>query len=261
MKSNTIWILKHLNKRLYVSILFVLLLYFYWHLSDLPLSSMNQYDAFIVITKNIFTITYVIIPLYIILLATTIRWQPHESLFMLKFPTRLRYLQFQLQRILMLTFIYFICIVSSLTAVAFFMLNRANRWSNYATENHSPFILQLPPILYVIMTYLLFFCLLLFVGFLFITTLLLFKRSIAAILVSFLFAITNIALLITQLKGLSDYTFFTFLVVDYFADHFQITSYPLLFSSFFYWFLLMTILFFVSKNIVETHDFSVKVDE
>lgn len=246
--------------KLYLAITTIFTIYFLMNLFEAITIQKNMYDFMIHFT-NILTVSYVIVPLFLIVLTSGLSTNNLNNLILLRYKKKAVYYNVALKSIFFLVTKFWLLIIGILVALSLFPLSFRNEWSVFAQNYFKEFQFFLDhysPLLYVVHSFLLLWCFLLFLGLLYFLLLLLTKSTAISLISIIILVVANIAISINHLELLSRIFFTKHLdFVQYiYANKNSYLSLPI--GVYAYWIVLFLLLYGLGYRMIHKLDLDLK---
>lgn len=248
--------------KLYLTIIIILTIYFLTYLFDAITSQKNMYD-FMLHTTNIFTISYIIVPSFLIILVSIFSSKTLNNSFLLRYQRRSIYYNTTLKSIFFIVTRFLCLIIGIIITLSLFSLSFQNEWSIFAKKyfkNFPLFLDSYSPLLYLInsliLLWLFLLCLSLFYFVLLIST----KNTAFSLITTIVIIVTNMAVTISHLEVVERFFFTKHLDFVQYIYESQTTSSLSLFpiKLYLYWVILLLILYILGYKLVHKLDLDLK---
>lgn len=246
--------------KIYLAIAIILAIYFSIYLFDAIPMQKNIYD-FIMHTTDILTVSYVIVPLFLIVLVNSLSTNSLNSLLLLRYQKKSSYYNTTLKSILFVVTKFLFLLIGTITALSLFSLSFQNEWSVFAKnyfKNFPQFLDYYSPLLYLVNSLILLWLFLLFLGFLYFILLLFTKNTAFSLIGTIIVIVANMAVTISHLELVSSFFFTKHLdFVQYiYINKMASSSFP--FELYLYWIILLLILYILGYKLIHKLDLDLK---
>lgn len=246
--------------KIYLAITPILTIYFLIDLFEAITIQKNMYD-FLVHFTNLLTVSYVIIPLFLIVLTSGLSTNNLNNLILLRYKKKSTYYNAALKSIFFLVTKFWLLLIGILLVLSLFSLSFRNEWSVFAQNYFKDFQLFLDnysPLLYAVHSFLLLWCFLLFLGLLYFLLLLLTKSTAISLISVVVLVVANIAISISRLELLG-HIFFTKRLdfVQYIYTH-KDSYLSLPIGIYAYWIVLLLLLYGLGYRMIHKLDLDLK---
>ncbi|MEG0259292.1 MAG: hypothetical protein RR651_05410 [Lysinibacillus sp.] len=246
--------------KLYLAIAIILAIYFSIYLSEAISMQKNMYD-FMIYTTDILTVSYVIVPLFLIILVSSLSTNSLNNLFLLRYQKKSSYYNTTLKSIFFVVTKFLFLLIGTIAALSLFFLSFQNEWSVFAKKyfkNYPLFLDYYSPLLYLINSLILLWLFLLFLGFLYFILLLLTKNTAFSLIGTIVVIVANIAVTISHLELVSRFFFTKHLdLVQYMYVH-KMAYLLFPFELYLYWIILLLILYILGYKLIHKLDLDLK---
>lgn len=240
----------------------ILTIYFSINLFDAISLQKNMYD-FLQNATNILNVSYVIIPALLIVLVSHLSTKNLNNLFLLRYRNKYSFYKKNIKSIFLIV-TKFVCeIIGIITLISIFLLDSQNEWSLFAKnyfKNFPLFLEDFSPLLYVVHSFILLWLFLLFLSLFYFIILLITKNTAVSLIVTILVIVTNMAVTISHLELLGQFSFTKHLdFVQYVYEHqtgSSLSSFP--FELYIYWSILLLILYISGYKLIHKLDLDLK---
>jgi hypothetical protein len=246
--------------KIYLAITTILTVYFLMDLFEAITIQKNMYDFMVHIT-NILTVSYVIVPFFLIVLSSNLSANSMNNLILLRYNKKSTYYNAVLTSIFFLVTKFLVLIMGIVVTLSLFSLSFRNEWSvfaqNYFKEFQS-FLDNYSPLLYVANSLLLLWCFLLFFGLLYFLLLLFTKNTAISLIGVIVLVVANMAITISHLEILSRIFFTKYLdFVQYiYANKIPYSLFPI--GMYVYWIFLLLLLYGLGYRMIHKLDLDLK---
>lgn len=246
--------------KVYAAVFIVLAIYFSTYLSEIIYMKKNTYD-FLLQTTDLLTISYVLVPLFLILLVNSISASSLNSFRLLRFEKKSTYFHNVLRSLVLITTKFLVLLISVMLGLALFSLDHKNEWSRFSEkyfENFPVLLQNYSPIHVFIIScsllWLFLYCLGVFYFVLIIAT----KSTVISLIGTIVVVIFNMAITISQLD---------FISTLFFTKHLDFLQYIYLhktrmlvfpFELYLYWFIFFVILYYIGYQLMHRFDLELK---
>lgn len=229
----------------YLAITTIITVYFLMYLFEAITMQINMYDFMMYIT-NILTVSYVITPLFLIVLTSSLSANSLNNLILLRYKKKSAYYNAAVKSVLFLVTKFLVLIIGVVVTLSLFSLSFRNEWSVFAQnyfKEYQSFLNNYSPLLYIVNSLLLLWLFLLFLGLLYFLLLLLTKNTAISIIGVIVMVVANMAITISDLEILSRIFFTKHLdFVQYiYANKIPYSLFPI--GMYVYWISLLLILY------------------
>lgn len=242
--------------KIYLAITTIITVYFLMYLFEAITMQKNMYDFMMYIT-NILTVSYVIAPLFLIVLTSSLSANSLNNLILIRHKKKSIYYNAALKSVFFLVTKFLVLIIGVVVTLSLFSLSFRNEWSvfsqNYFKEFQS-FLDNYSPLLYIVNSLLLLWLFLLFLGLLYFLLLLLTKNTAIAFIGVIVMVVANMAITISHLEILSRIFFTKHLdFVQYiYANKIPYSLFPI--GMYVYWIFLLLLLYGLGYKMIHKID-------
>lgn len=253
--SFKVFVLSTRNKSWFLTIVF-LTSYFLFIQSQQKVNR-NFYD-FHIETTEFFSLSYVVIPAYIIILTTYYSTGNIQNHLVIRCSNRFEWYKLNLKIIALITTVFIFIMIAIPLLIATFGWGFSHQWSEYALDSYAyfgVFLQHVSPLFYVFSTFMLIWLFLFSLGMVVYIFYLAFKRLFISIIIILLLNITNIGMTLSRIDWL-DRIFWTKRVSIF--EYIYLTDanqhiFP--FQIFLYWLFVIVTVFGIGYLIVHRTDF------
>lgn len=246
--------------KIYLAIAIIIAIYFLIYLFEAIPMQKNMYD-FMMHMTNILTVSYVIVPLFLIVLASSLSTNSLNNLLLLRYQKKSSYYNTTLKSIFFVVTKFLVLLIGIVAALSLFSLSFRNEWSVFAKKYFKNFPLFLDyysPLFYLVNSLILLWLFLLFLGFVYFILLLLTKNTAISLIGMIVMIVANMAITISHLELISR-IFFT-KNLDFaqyiYAHKMPYSLFP--FELYLYWIILLLILYILGYKIIHKLDLDLK---
>lgn len=242
--------------KIYLAIAAVLTVYLILQLLEAITMQKNMYDFMLYIT-NTLTVSYVIAPLFLIVLTSRLSANNLNNFILLRYKKKSAYYHAALKSVFFLATKFLGLIIGVVVALSLFSLSFRNEWSvfaqNYFKEFQS-FLDNYSPLIYMVNSMLLLWCFLLFLGLLYFLLLLLTKNTAISLIGVIVMVVANMAVTISHVEILSRIFFTKHLdFVQYiYANEISDSLFPI--GMYAYWIFLLFLLYGIGYKLIHKID-------
>lgn len=249
--------------KVYLAIAIIVAIYFLIYLFEAILMQKNIYD-FMMHTTDILTVSYVIVPLFLIVLVNSLSTKSLNSLLLLRYQKKSSYYNITIKSILFVVTKFLFLLIGTITALSLFSLSFQNEWSTFAKKYFKNFPLFLDyysPLLYLVNSLILLWLFLLFLGFLYFILLLFTKNTAFSLIGTIIVIVANMAVTISHLEFVSRFFFTKHLdFVQYiYINKMAYSLFP--FELYLYWLILLLLLYILGFKLIHKLDLDLKKGE
>ncbi|MGL6031827.1 MAG: hypothetical protein ACRC0Q_06595 [Kurthia gibsonii] len=246
--------------KIYIAVFLMIAGYFSIYLFEAILMKKNIYDL-LLHTKDMLTISYVIVPLYLILLVNGISANDLNEFKLLRFRNKSQYYHKLVQAIIVITTKFLLLMIFAVVGLSFSALDFKNEWSIFARRYFMEFpsVLQnYSPIQLVIINFSLLWLFLIFLGLIYLMLIIITKSTVFSILGIVILVIFNMAITISHIDWISKFLFTKHLdFVQYvYLQISKMNVFP--FDLYLYWFILLIVFYLVSYKLIHQLDLDLK---
>lgn len=212
----------------------------------------NFYD-FIIETTGFLSLSYVVIPAYLIILTTHFSAGGIQNYLALRCRNRHDWYKLNLKALANVTTVFIFVIIAIPILLATFVLDFSNHWSDYAIDfysYHSLFLQYISPMLYLIGTFSLLWLLLFCLGMVYYVIYLAFRRPFISMIIILLLNITNLAITLSRIDWLNQIFWTKRVNIFEYIYMTDANQHVFPFPIFLYWILLIAVFYSIGYLIV-----------
>lgn len=249
--------------KMYLVVFVMITIYFLIYLFETIIMQKNIYD-FLLQMKDMLTISYVVIPLFLILLANSISANSLNSFQLLRFHNKSTYYNKIMQSIIFMATKFLLLVIIIMIGLSLFSLDFQNEWSTFATTyfKNFPFLLQnYLPLQIVIISLSLLWLFLICLGIFYFVLLIVTKSTVLSLVGVVSLVIFNMAMTLSQIDFINAVLFTKHLdFLQYIYGHNK-RAFIFPFELYMYWIILFMSLYIIGFRLIHKLDLDVKKGE
>jgi hypothetical protein len=223
-------------------------------------AQVNVYDLLVQMTA-FHPLFYLMIPTFLIIMTVHFSIGEIRNYLMFRYKSKRNWYRKNALMIAQLAAIFTITVAGIMLIQSLFIFNFANEWSDYALDHnkyYATFLANYPPLLYTVVTVILLWFLLFFLGLLFFLIFLWSRKPILSFMVVFALNLINIAVTLGDLERLSPFFFTNHINIMQYMQQFGLSHQSFPYHIFLYWVLLISITYFIGLFIVNKLDINIE---